>query len=763
MRKLIRMMAALVLAVASLCVTAEAVGFPEVSFNKGGVYSGFWEYWAEPPCSYLYSEGEELVRVEYISGRITVEWYDEEFQQRTSLKIVGELPIWGGFFAGEDYNFLVYGQENPHEDDTLEVIRVVRYTKDWRRIDHASFYGINTTEPFAMGGFSAAEYGGLLHIHAGHRLYQSADGINHQASFTVSIRQSDMTVVDEAVYISDPERGYVSHSFNQHMLVDQEGRIVTLDHGDALPRGAWLFRRDALADTEWPLHDGEGVEVTYFGGEIGANETNAYVTGLAETADAYLSLYTTVWEDEGMNLYLARTPKEDFSATEKRLVAPSAGEGKIVPVDENGGYLLWMDEMEERMYCAAYHADGTVGEAVEIPAGQSDCQPIVHNGKVVWYVTDFTRIAFYTLDETGVNTYEARAEMNPFIEFYRSIDGEFMAAWSPTVDSALYYDLLVATEEGEWQTLGYSKMGGPASTVIWNTQLPPGVYTRCRVEPRDRDYGEVMEEYCYEINNIELTVTEETAHRSGDTVWEDGYRYLRYDGLGPMDAVYFTEERPEIGAYTMEVRMVDEEGCVSFAVPSAPEETYRYTAVWFTGMECRGSSAAFHRVILAEDAKLPEDSELPENPAKAAFRVRVGSPASRDTSVALSSEKYGGDYVYGPTPLEVEFTDLFGDGYTLQIQQAGCLTWTATGISLRAGDVDLGEIQLLAGDVNADEKINMQDLRIFLQNFNKTGENIGESLTDVNEDSKVNMQDLRVFLQNFNKTAVKDATFVYGA
>ena len=77
--------------------------------------------------------------------------------------------------------------------------------------------------------------------------------------------------------------------------------------------------------------------------------------------------------------------------------------------------------------------------------------------------------------------------------------------------------------------------------------------------------------------------------------------------------------------------------------------------------------------------------------------------------------------------------------------------------------MDLGEIQLLAGDVNADEKINMQDLRIFLQNFNKTGENIGESLTDVNEDSKVNMQDLRVFLQNFNKTAVKDATFVYGA
>ena len=76
-------------------------------------------------------------------------------------------------------------------------------------------------------------------------------------------------------------------------------------------------------------------------------------------------------------------------------------------------------------------------------------------------------------------------------------------------------------------------------------------------------------------------------------------------------------------------------------------------------------------------------------------------------------------------------------------------------------DIDLGEIELLAGDMNADEKINMQDLRVFLQNFNKTGEKIEEPLTDVNADSKVNMQDLRVFLQNFNKTAAKDCTVSY--
>ncbi|MBQ2738601.1 MAG: leucine-rich repeat protein [Oscillibacter sp.] len=98
--------------------------------------------------------------------------------------------------------------------------------------------------------------------------------------------------------------------------------------------------------------------------------------------------------------------------------------------------------------------------------------------------------------------------------------------------------------------------------------------------------------------------------------------------------------------------------------------------------------------------------------------------------------------------------------FTVVIGKEGCLSYTVKDVTESAV---LGEIELLAGDVNADEKINMQDLRVFLQNFNKTGEAIGESLTDVTEDSKVNMQDLRVFLKNFNKTAEKDCTVIYGA
>ncbi|MBQ2997322.1 MAG: hypothetical protein IJE22_08855 [Oscillibacter sp.] len=89
----------------------------------------------------------------------------------------------------------------------------------------------------------------------------------------------------------------------------------------------------------------------------------------------------------------------------------------------------------------------------------------------------------------------------------------------------------------------------------------------------------------------------------------------------------------------------------------------------------------------------------------------------------------------------------------------GCLTVTVKDVP-GTGYYTFGTIALPQGDVNGDERINMQDLRIFLQNFNKTEEAIGEALTDVTEDGRVNMEDLRAFLQNFNKSA-EGCTKVY--
>lgn len=83
-------------------------------------------------------------------------------------------------------------------------------------------------------------------------MYTSSDGLNHQASLSFTVRQEDMTISDVASAVSNPATGYVSHSFNQLMLVDQEGRLVALDHGDAYPRGASLYRCDGQSGRRGP-------------------------------------------------------------------------------------------------------------------------------------------------------------------------------------------------------------------------------------------------------------------------------------------------------------------------------------------------------------------------------------------------------------------------------------------------------------------------------------------------------------------------------
>ncbi|MBQ2996981.1 MAG: hypothetical protein IJE22_07125 [Oscillibacter sp.] len=137
--------------------------------------------------------------------------------------------------------------------------------------------------------------------------------------------------------------------------------------------------------------------------------------------------------------------------------------------------------------------------------------------------------------------------------------------------------------------------------------------------------------------------------------------------------------------------------------------------------------------------------------------------ANVSVSVSAGAEVHMGGGVYTAADGKVTIGGVAKGSYDVAVKKAGCLTYTVKNVTVEETDIDLGSVELLRGDVNADEKINMQDLRVFLQNFNKTGEAIGESLTDVTEDSKVNMQDLRVFLKNFNKTAEKDCTVIYGA
>ena len=88
----------------------------------------------------------------------------------------------------------MFGQANPNDSDEEEVMRIVKYSKDFQRIGEVSVYGANTNIPFEAGSLRMTETAGKLYIHTCHEMYTDSDGLNHQANMTFVINENDMSV-----------------------------------------------------------------------------------------------------------------------------------------------------------------------------------------------------------------------------------------------------------------------------------------------------------------------------------------------------------------------------------------------------------------------------------------------------------------------------------------------------------------------------------------------------------------------------------------
>ena len=384
-----------------------------------------------PVKSYLYQNGNGgLTRVEYVGGKVVVEDYDSSFKLQSSWSTQPELPKWGGFYAGKNYNYMVFGQENSTENANAEVIRVVQYTKDWKRINSASLYGANTKDPFAGGSLRFAEQGGYLYVHTCHAMFKSSDGLNHQANVTFAVQQSDMTITDSYYEVSNIRTGYVSHSFNQFLLVDQSGKLVALDHGDAYPRALVMVKYHADASTGAFTSNQrvwcDSTNVLEFPGETGNNATGCSVGGMEETSSGYVVAYSYDGVGGGgssRDIYLAFTNKNLSSTNKTKLsTGVKATAPQMVSTGLNGGYVLWNEQggkdysnaaVGGKLYYTSYDASGKAGTVKTATAPLSDCKPINYNGKIVWYVTSGHEPVFYMLDSSGitsVNTAPAKEE-----------------------------------------------------------------------------------------------------------------------------------------------------------------------------------------------------------------------------------------------------------------------------------------------------------------------------------------------------------------
>ncbi len=456
-----------VLALALLPARASAAGVnPAPSYNLHAQQYTNVQRWAETVKSYLFvNPSGGLTRVEYIDGKVVVEDYNSQFQIQSNRSIPMELPIWGGFFAGETYNFFIFGQNNEEQSDEKEVIRVVKYSKDWLRLGACSIKGANTYHPFEAGSLRCAEYGGHLYVHTCHTMYNnSRDKSHHQASMTFHVDESTMGWGGfYSVGFSNQGYIYVSHSFNQFILIDSEGHMVTLDHGDAYPRGIALFRNHAEAGqdnlfemiSDSPFDEnygkyGNSVLATKISGSSGKNDTGVAVGGFVETSSGYIVAYNYTRDYSNYHapreLWMAYVPKENIETayiqhwgfnsgdfTDKKDV--NISNPQLVSTGLDGGYMLWQlmepysewhnsgfesnPSVDKKVYYARYQPTGGIGafrETIKVSACDaelSDCQPIVWNGKVVWYVTGEGANAsvpmFYVLDDNGITPYKATA------------------------------------------------------------------------------------------------------------------------------------------------------------------------------------------------------------------------------------------------------------------------------------------------------------------------------------------------------------------
>ena len=354
---------------------------------------------------------ECLTNAQHTGQSLFVEDYNSAFQMVSKRAVALDLPWFAGFFAGSQYNFVVSGQQNLQDSDAVEVLRVVKYSKDWKRLGSASVYQENCHNPVSFGTMRFAEANGILYIHTCHEMYTAKDGLNHQSNLTLALQESTMTY----------ERRhdlYASHSLDQHVLVDQAGNLVTLDLVDGHPfRGIVLQRvtTPANPDKRWSfsVHD--------IFGKKGESGTSTTIGGLAETTGSYVTAFTSSWLEPNQMLFsgseaafLIFTDK-NTQASKKVQISTVKGAcvPRLVPTGLGGGYVLWTGGGRttgaDTLYYRTYAEGGAVGPLKTATAPMSDCQPILFNGKVTWYVTDNSAPTFYQLDASGLKSVKAAA------------------------------------------------------------------------------------------------------------------------------------------------------------------------------------------------------------------------------------------------------------------------------------------------------------------------------------------------------------------
>jgi hypothetical protein len=366
-------------------------------------------------------ETNSLDKEKGINDIITIDIYDKQYNLIDSKKIDFELPLFGGFYSGKEYNYIVFGQENIEENDNKEVIRIVKYDKDYNRIGNASVKGGEsfTIKPFDAGSGKMAEYGDILVLHTARTRYTTDDGLNHQSQLTVMVDTPTMTTLN---YMGEFQDNHVSHSFDQYVLFDGNNPVF-VDHGDAYPRSVVLTKGDTNEKSNTYKKNPQ-IDLFKIPGEIGANCTGVSIGGFEMSSKNYIVAMNTInhslveeytsfdmigLEYDQRDIIVCTSPRLDTEHGETRHIIhgkyigsnKNASVPQLVKITDNRLVIMWQEYSKDYKHMNLKYAlidenGEMIGNIQEVKDFiLSECKPIISDNNIIWYTNkDGERIIY---------------------------------------------------------------------------------------------------------------------------------------------------------------------------------------------------------------------------------------------------------------------------------------------------------------------------------------------------------------------------------
>lgn len=386
------------------------------SYNGSNLESQNYATWSSTVDSYLTTSPDgRLMRVQgnALDGKLLIEYYDTSYNLKNTMTLDLSLPIFGAFYESNNNYYILTGANNSSQNDSQEVYRVTKYSKDWKAQGSCGLFGANTTVPFSAGSARMTIYGDYLFVRTCHTMYKSSDGLNHQANVTFSVNTSNMSIIDSYTAIMNSSMGYVSHSFNQFIQIDN-GTLIGVDHGDAYPRSIALLKYKTNISNGHFVPTGRNdycqkTDVLSFPGTIGDNYTGASIGGFEYSDSSYLIAgnYDSNGSSSVRNVFIASVPKDGGTPVIRYLsnyagTDDSATTPHLIKTGSNSFVIMWSSQG----YVYYTTLDGTgqqTDTTYKMTGNLSDCVPAVINGKLIWYTWKSNVNTFYSINLSNLS------------------------------------------------------------------------------------------------------------------------------------------------------------------------------------------------------------------------------------------------------------------------------------------------------------------------------------------------------------------------